>query len=93
MFIGLVLMLDFVRIVEASISSTLCMKDPRQRRNIMVLSGLGVRRLFIVGLEMVQRCRDMGVTGRGHLFSRRITLAIPEHHAWARTVGNEKLLT
>ena len=92
MFVGLVLMLDFVQIVEASMPSTLCMWDRRQRRNIMALSGLCVRHLFIVGLEMVQRCRDMGVTGRGHLFSRRITLAIPEYHAWARTVGNEKLL-
>ena len=53
-----------------------------------------VRRLFIVGLElMVQRCRDMGLTQKNHLFSRRITLAIPEKHAWARTGGNEKLVT
>ena len=64
MFIGLVLMLDFVRIVEASISSTLCMMDQQQRRNIMVLSGLCVRHLFIVGLKMVQCCKDMGMTRR-----------------------------
>ena len=68
MFVGLVLMLDFVQIVEASMPSTLCMIDRRQRRNIMVLSGLGVRRLFIVGLEMVQRCEDMGLTRRAILF-------------------------
>ena len=82
MFVGLVLMLDFVRIVEASISSTLCMMDQQQRRNIMVLSGLCVRHLFIVGLEMVQWCKDMGLTRRAFLFSRRLTLAIPEKHAW-----------
>ena len=51
MFIGLVLMLDFVRIVEASVSGTLCMRDRRQERNIMVLSGLGVRCLFIAGIN------------------------------------------
>ena len=38
MFVGLVLMLDFVRIVEVGISSTLCVVDQRQRRNVMVLS-------------------------------------------------------
>ena len=70
MFVGLVLMLDFVRIVEASISSTLCMRDRRQRRNIMVLSGLSVRRRFIVGLElMVWRCGDMDLTRRAIFFS------------------------
>ena len=57
----------------------------------MVLSGLGVRRLFIVGLEMVQCCKE--ALPEEPSFSRRITLAIPEKHAWARTVGNEKLFT
>ena len=69
MFVGLVLLLDFVRIVEASISSTLCMMDRRQRKNVMVLSGLCVRHLFIIGLEfMVQRCEDMGLTRRDIFF-------------------------
>ena len=59
------LVFEFVRIEEASISSTLCMRDRQQRRNIMVLSGLCVRHLFIVGLElMLQRCEDMGLTRR-----------------------------
>ena len=69
MLVGPVLMLDFVRIVEAGISSTLCMMDRRQRRNIMVLSELCVRHLFIVGLEMVQCCKDMGLTRRAIFFS------------------------
>ena len=34
-----------------------------------------------------------GLGQKSHPFSRTITLAIPEKHAWARTVGNEKLLT
>ena len=69
MSIGLVSMLDFVQIVEASISSTLCMRDRRQRRNIMVLSGLCVRHLFIVGLEfMVRRYKNMGLTRRAIFF-------------------------
>ena len=75
-------MLDFVRIVEASVSSTLCMRDRRQRSNIMVLSGLGVRNLFIVGLEMVQVLQGYGIDQKSHPFSRAITLAIPEKHAW-----------
>ena len=34
-----------------------------------------------------------GIDQKSHIFSRTIALAIPEEHAWARTVGNEKLLT
>ena len=82
MFVGLVLMLDFVRIEEASVSCTLCMRDRQQRRNIMVLSGLCVGHLFIVGLEMVQVLQGYGLDQERHLFSRRITLPIPEEHAW-----------
>ena len=69
MFVVLVLMLDFVQIVEASMPSTLCVMDRQQRRNTMVLSGLCVRHLFIVELElMLQRCEDMGLTRRAIFF-------------------------
>ena len=34
-----------------------------------------------------------GLDQKSHPFSRKITLAIPEKHAWARAVGNGKLLT
>ena len=69
MFVGLVLMLDFVQIVEASMPSTLCVMDRQQRRNTMVLSGLWVGHFFIVGLElMVRRCGDMGLARRAILF-------------------------
>ena len=72
MFTGLVLMLDFVRIVEASVSGTLCMRDQH----------LCVRHLFIVGLKMVQVLQGYGIDQKSHPFSRAITLAIPEKHAW-----------
>ena len=81
MFVGLVLMLDFVHIVEASISSTLCMRDRRQRRNIMVLSGLAVRCLFIAGINGAALW-GYGLGQKSHPFSRTITLVIPEKHAW-----------
>ena len=93
MFVGLVLMLDFVQIVEASMPSTLCMIDRRQRRNIMVLSGLcstsSHRWTGINGAALW----GYGLGQKSHPFSRAITLAIPEKHAWARAVGNGKLLT
>ena len=92
MFVGLVLMLDFVRIVEASVSSTLCMRDRRQRRNIMVLSGLYVGIFSSLDWKWCSGVR-IWTCPEEPSFSRRITLAIPEKHAWARTVGNEKLLT
>ena len=38
--------------------------------------------LFIVGLEMVQVLQGYGLDQERHLFSRRITLPIPEEHAW-----------
>ena len=34
-----------------------------------------------------------GIDQKSHTFSREITLAIPEKHAWACTVASEKLLT
>ena len=38
--------------------------------------------LFIVGLEMVQVLQGYGIDQKSHPFSRAITFAIPEKHAW-----------
>ena len=81
MFIGLVLMLDFVHIVEASISSTLCMIDRRQGRNIMVLSGLCSTSYHSWTGINGEALWGYGLGQKSHPFSRRITLAVPEKYA------------